>query len=92
MHTINRPSIIRMAKNASQQASGMYKIGAVITKGTSNKPIVIGYNSNKRTTFHVGTRKNKGHRVVLCSQHAEMSVASQFIRRQPKGARVSSFD
>jgi hypothetical protein len=92
MHTINRPSIVQIAGEASEQASGMHKVGAVITKGTSTKPIAVGYNTNLRSTFHVGTRKNKGHRVIQCSQHAEMSVVSQFIRRQPKGARVSFFD
>ncbi len=92
MHMINRPSIVQIAGEASEQASGMYKVGAVITKGTSTKPIAVGYNTNRRTTFHVGTRRNKGHRVIQCSQHAEMSVVSQFIRRQYKGARVSSFD
>ena len=92
MHTINRPSIVQLAKDAAEQASGTHKIGAVITLGTSTKPIVIGYNSKNRTTFHVGTKKRKGHRVIQCSQHAEMSVASQLIRRQYKGARVSSFD
>ena len=59
----------------------LHKIGAVITLGTSTKPIVIGYNTNKRTTFHVGTKRNMGHRVIQCSQHAEMSVVSQLIRR-----------
>ena len=93
MHTINRSSIVNMAKNAALRASGTHKIGAVITRGTSAKPVAIGYNSNQRSTFHVGTKKNKGYRVVQCSQHAEMSVVSQFIRRlQPKGTRVSSFD
>ena len=92
MHTINRPSIVQIAKNAASQASGTHQIGAVITQGTSTKPIAIGYNTNKRTTFHVGTRNKKGRRVIQCSQHAEMAVASQFIRRQYKGARVSSFD
>lgn len=91
-HTINRPSIIEIAKNAASQASGTHQIGAVITRGTSTKPIVTGYNTNMRTTFHVGTRNKKGRRVVQCSQHAEMSVASQFIRRQYKGTYVSSFD
>lgn len=91
-HIINRPSIVQMAKNAASQASGIHQIGAVITRGTSTKPIAIGYNTNMRTTFHVGTKNNKGRRVVQCSQHAEMSVASQFIRRQYKGTRVSSFD
>jgi hypothetical protein len=93
MHTISRPSIVQIAKNAADQASGTHKIGAVITQGTSNKPIVVGYNSKYRTTFHVGTKRNKGHRIVQCSQHAEMSVVSQLIRRhQYKGARASSFD
>ena len=92
MNTINRPTIINIAKKAAQKASGTHKVGAVITRGTGNKPIVVGYNSNKRTTFHVGTNKNKGHRVVLCSQHAEMSVASQLIRRLPQGTRVSFFE
>ena len=93
MYTINRPSIVHIAKKAAESASGTHKIGAVITMGKSTKPIVIGYNSNQRSTFHVGSKKNKGHRIIQCSQHAEMSVASQLIRRfQPKGARVSSFD
>jgi hypothetical protein len=92
MHIINRPSIVQIAGEASKQASGMYKVGAVITQGTSTKPIAVGYNSKYRTTFHVGTRRKKGHRVIQCSQHAEMSVVSQFIRRQYKGARVSFFD
>ena len=39
MHIINRPSIVQIAGEASEQASGMYKVGAVITKGTSTKPI-----------------------------------------------------
>ena len=91
-HIINRSSIVQIAKNAASQASGTHKIGAVITRGTSTKPIAMGYNTNMRTTFHVGTRNNKGRRVIQCSQHAEMSVASQFIRRQYKGTRASFFD
>ena len=91
-HIINRPSIVQIAKNAASKASGTHQIGAVITQGTSTKPIAVGYNTNMRTTFHVGTRNNKGRRVIQCSQHAEMSAASQFIRRQYKGTRVSFFD
>ena len=91
MHTINRPSIVQIAKNAALQASGTHKIGAVVTKGTSAKPIAVGCNTNKRTVSRVGTRVNKGYRIIQCSRHAEIDVALQ-LRRQCKGARVSSFD
>lgn len=74
--TISRPSIVDLAMNAATKAKGTYTLGAVITRGTSNKPVAIGYNSSDRTVYKFGT-----HRMISCSQHAEMSVASQLLNR-----------
>jgi hypothetical protein len=83
-YIISRPAIVQLACKAARKASGTHRIGAVITYGTGNKPIVVGHNSNARSTFHIGRNKN---RIVLCSQHAEMSAVAQLLRRQYKGTR-----
>ena len=72
--TISRPSIVRLAMDTADNAVGSYSLGAVITYGTSNKPIVTGCNSSNRTVYKFGSR-----RMIACSQHAEMSVASQLL-------------
>ena len=74
INNINRPAIVKHAMDAADKSSGIYSLGAVITHGASNKPICVGYNSNKRTTYKFGSR-----RMISCSQHAEMSVASQLL-------------
>ena len=76
---ISRPSIVSMAAKAADKSSGIHSIGAVITLGTT-KPVAVGYNTNKRTAFRFGSR-----RLVTCSQHAEMSVASRFLNSAQSG-------
>jgi hypothetical protein len=81
---ISRPSIVKLAIDAAEKSSGTHSIGAVITRGT-RKPIMIGYNTNERSVYRFGS-----NRIIACSQHAEMSVASRFLNnvRAGKMSRV----
>jgi tRNA(Arg) A34 adenosine deaminase TadA len=94
MKLISRPSIVNLAVEAAKKSKGTHSIGAVITYGT-RKPVISGCNTNKRTVYRFGS-----NRMIACSQHAEMSVASRFlngaragkmsrvrgVRKKPKGA------
>jgi hypothetical protein len=91
---ISRPSIVNLAMEAAEKSKGTHSIGAVITYGT-RKPIITGCNTNERSVYRFGS-----NRMIACSQHAEMSVASRFlnsaragkmsrvrgVRKKPKGA------
>ena len=90
VHIINRPTLTAIAAQEAQKSPCIHHVGAIITHGTGNKPIVTGHNSNKRSAYRIGKIRN-----IKCCQHAEMSVAVQLInsliRRgiHTKGARVS---
>jgi hypothetical protein len=85
----NRPSLVALAIKEAIKGTGMYRLGAVITKGTGNKPVVAAHNTNKRTTYLKGD-----FREIRCCQHAEMAAATKLINgplrnKQIKVARVS---
>jgi hypothetical protein len=71
---INRPSIAHMAVEEADKSTCVHRVGAVITYGIGNKPIYRGHNTNDRSVFRFHKK-----RCVKCSQHAEMSVASQLV-------------
>ena len=81
---ISRPSIVNLATEAAEKSKGTHSIGAVITYGT-RKPVMSGYNTNERSVYRFGS-----NRMIACSQHAEMSVASRFLNgaRAGKMSRV----